>query len=192
MPKNPTNVDIITAAFEATPRQNFVLPLMRDQAHLDRPLPIGDHQTISQPSTVKLMLTWLDVHPGNKILDVGSGSGWSTALLSRLTGDKGKVYAVERVAELVSFGRENVEQLGIKNAEFFEAGEKLGLEQFAPFDRILVSATAKSVPPSLLAQLKVGGKLVMPVKDEILEVTKTSENGHQTSTHEGFVFVPLL
>jgi protein-L-isoaspartate(D-aspartate) O-methyltransferase len=192
MPKNMTNTERLAAAFESTPRQNFVLPLMRDQAHLDQPLPIGDYQTISQPTTVKLMLEWLDVQPGDKILDVGSGSGWSTALLSYLTGDGGQIYAVERVPELVSFGRQNVERLGIKNAEFFEASKKLGLEQYAPYDRILVSASAPSLPPSLLAQLKVGGKLVMPVKDEILEVTKTSPHNNQVSTHEGFVFVPLL
>lgn len=156
------------------------------------PLTIGHGQTNSQPTTVKMMLEWLDVKPGKKVLDVGSGSGWTTALLAYLVGTRGKVYAVERVPELVKFGRENNKKAGVTNTEFFEAGKTYGLPQHAPYDRILVSASARELPPELPGQLKVGGKLVIPVREDILEITKTGKETYKTITHPGFVFVPLV
>ncbi len=94
---------MLEAAFQAAPRHNFLPPEVTDQTAVDMPLPIGFGQTNSQPSTVALMLDWLQVKPGQKVLDVGSGSGWSTALLSHLTGPKGRVTAVERVPELCRY-----------------------------------------------------------------------------------------
>ncbi len=184
--------DKLAVAFKVAARENFVLPIMKDQAYLDQPLPINEFQTISQPSTVYMMLEWLDPKPGDRTLDVGSGSGWTTALLAHLVGQKGRVYAVERIPELVEFGHDNCVRLGVKNAEFYEAGENLGLTQYAPYDRILVSASAPSLPESLVEQLKIGGKLVIPVKNDILEITRTSVDGHMTIKHPGFVFVPLF
>ena len=161
-------------------------------AKIDSPLPIGHGQTNSQPSTVKKMLAWLDAKPGDMVLDVGSGSGWTTALLSYIVGSKGYVYAVEKVPELVTFGRKNNKKLGIKNVKFFEAGESYGLPEHAPFDRILVSASAENLPHELIEQLKPGGKLVIPVKNDILEITKKPNGDVMTLIHPGFVFVPLI
>lgn len=185
-------VQAVTASFKAVPRENFMPDDIQDQAKADRPLPIGHGQTISQPSTVQMMLEWLDVQPGDKVLDVGSGSGWTTALLAHLTGPDGEVLAVEKIPELVEFGRKNCEALQIENVRFFEAGENFGLPEEAPFDKILVSASADKQPEELLDQLLPGGKLVIPVKNDILEISKNESGAHTTKEHEGFVFVPLM
>lgn len=182
----------VDEAFAKVDRRNFVLPAYREAAGVDRPLPIGHGQTISQPTTVRMMLEWMDVRPGQKILDVGSGSGWTTALLSQLVGPKGRVYAVERIPELVDFGQQNVERLGIKNVSFHQAGDEFGLGQNAPYDRILVSAADDEVPKSLKNQLKTGGKLIIPVHNDILEMTKLPQGKWTVKRHPGFVFVPLL
>ncbi len=183
----------IEEAFEAVDRAKFMPANVRHLAGYDQAVPIGHGQTISQPYTVGLMLQWLDPRPGNKVLDVGSGSGWTTALLAHLVGPKGSVYAVERIPELVEFGRDNCQRFGVKNTQFSTAGEELGLPQEAPFDRILVSAAADEFPEQLMDQLKISGKLVIPVQSDILEITKTpKKNGRDVRKHPGFVFVPLL
>lgn len=179
-------------AFKAIERKNFLPARVAKRWRQDAPLPIGYGQTNSQPSTVRMMLRWLDAQVGNKVLDVGSGSGWTTALLAHMVEDKGRVYAVELVPELVSFGKKNCQQLGIPNVSFHRAGATFGLAKHAPFDRILVSAASNHLPKDLLNQLKIGGKLVVPVKNDILEITKTSKTKHDTINHPGFVFVPLL
>lgn len=185
-------MDRIDEAFEAVDRANFVPQKLREAVDIDAPLPIGYGQTNSQPYTVRLMLQWLDPRFGEKILDVGSGSGWTTALLAHLVGPKGKVYAVERVPELVEFGQENCQRAKVKNARFFTAGNEFGLSEEAPFDRILVSASADKLPPELVDQLKIGGKMVIPVQNDILEITKKSAVDLNIKKHEGFAFVPLL
>lgn len=184
-------MDRIEQAFNRVPRSNFLPAAMQEQARQNRALPIGFGQTNSQPYTVECMLRWLDPAPGQKILDVGSGSGWTSALLSVIVGEKGTVYAVEKIPELVGFGRENCQRLGLTNVIFFEAGKVLGLPQHAPYDRILVSASAREVPSELLEQLKPFGRLVVPVRNDILEITKTTGE-IETITHSGFVFVPLI
>lgn len=185
-------MDQIDEAFEVVSRTNFVPKQLRGSVDIDAPLPIGYGQTNSQPYTVRLMLEWLGARPGEKILDVGSGSGWTTALLAHLVGAKGRVYAVERVPELVEFGQENVERAGVKNARFFTAGEEFGLPEEAPFDRILVSASADELPKALIDQLKIGGKMVIPVSNDILEITKKPGGDLDIKKHPGFAFVPLL
>lgn len=182
----------IDQAFEAVDRAAFMPAKAKHLASVDSAMPIGYGQTISQPYTVRLMLEWLDPQAGQKILDVGSGSGWTTALLSYLVGPKGRVYAVERIPELLEFGRDNIEKFGAKNARFYPAGEEFGLPEEAPFDRILVSASADRLPPELIDQLKVGGKMVIPVHEDILEITKKTKEKIDTEKHPGFVFVPLL
>lgn len=174
------------------PRSHFVSDEAGTIAFFDVALPIGYGQTISQPSTVRKMLEWLDVHEGERILDVGSGSGWTTAILSAMTGETGRVYAVERIPELVRYGRANCEKHNCKNVEFYQAGKVVGLPLLAPFDRILVSASAERLPEELLLQLKVGGTMVIPVKNDILAITKHSEDDIEVVTHSGYVFVPLL
>lgn len=185
-------MDLIEQAFRNMPRKSFVPDVIRDNADIDAPLPIGFGQTNSQPTTVQLMLSWLDAQPGDKILDVGSGSGWTTALLSQIVGSNGKVYAVEIIPELVELGKENCNRAGIQNAQFIQAGNECGLLRFAPYDRILVSASAQKLPNELLNQLKIGGKLVIPVQNDILEIVKSSKDKHDIKIHSGFVFVPLV
>lgn len=173
-------------------RNNFLPDYVVDNAGLDMPLPIGFGQTNSQPSTVRMMLEWLSPETGDKILDVGSGSGWSTALLAYLVGSTGRVYGVERIQELVEFGRGNCQRMGINNAKFYLAGKQFGLAKHAPYERILVSATYNEIPSSLLSQLKIGGKMVAPVGTNIDEITKLSGGEMDIINHPGFVFVPLV
>jgi protein-L-isoaspartate(D-aspartate) O-methyltransferase len=161
-------------------------------AAADTALPIGFGQTISQPTTVKMMLEWLEAQPGDKVLDVGSGSGWTAALLSYIVGPKGRVYAVELIPELVEFGRQNAQRAGVSNVEFYQAAKSYGLPGHSPFDRILVSAAADKLPPELLKQLKPGGKLVIPVGYSVMEISKDQKGNTQLADHPGFVFVPLL
>jgi len=184
--------ELVEKAFGAVDRAHFMPPDVRQLADVDSAMPIGYGQTISQPYTVELMLRWLDARPGQKVLDVGSGSGWTTALLAHIVGPKGRVYAVERIPELLEFGRDNCERYGVKNAWFYPAGEELGLPDEGPFDRILVSASADVFPDELMEQLKISGKLVIPVGNDILEITKTSKKGRDVRKHPGFIFVPLL
>jgi protein-L-isoaspartate(D-aspartate) O-methyltransferase len=185
-------MDKLDKAFQKFHRQDFVPDEIRNQVNFDMALPIGYGQTISQPTTVKWMLEWLELQPGDKILDIGSGSGWTTALLSYLVGPKGWVYAVERIPELLEFGKNNCLNTEVINAKFFLAGKEYGLPRYAPYNRILVSAAAQKLPVNLLDQLSIDGKLVIPVKNDILEITKLSKNNYETITHPGFVFVPLI
>ena|SRR3989344_1968525 len=179
-------------AFNRIKRGRFLPISMQPLAGLDRALPIGYDQTNSQPTTVRRMLGWLDVQPGQRVLDVGSGSGWTTALLAHIVGRQGHIYSVERIPELVQFGRNNCNKLKLKNVEFFEAGPEYGLPELAPFDRILVSASADEFPDELLDQLKIGGKMVIPIRDTIYEVTKLEGGKTKVTHHPGYVFVPLV
>jgi protein-L-isoaspartate(D-aspartate) O-methyltransferase len=182
----------IDMAFKAVPRQNFLPPGAIAKAGLDAPLSIGFGQTNSQPTTVAMMLDWLAVNPGQKILDVGSGSGWTSALLAHLVGPAGKVIAVEKLPELVRFGRDNCARLGINNVGFHEASKQYGWPPAAPYDRILVSAAAQAVPPELIDQLANGGRLVIPVKSSIFVISKDESGTTAQTEHPGFAFVPLV
>jgi protein-L-isoaspartate(D-aspartate) O-methyltransferase len=182
----------IDKAFRDIRRADFVPRVLRDLAGINEPLPIGYGQTNSQPFTVKIMLEWLGAKAGDKVLDVGSGSGWTTALLAHIVGPKGGVLAVEIIPELVELGRSNCEKAGVRNVEFFQSGNVLGLPKFAPYDRILVSAAAKEFPEALLDQLVAGGKLVIPVKTDIFEVAKSLNADYIITKHAGFEFVPLI
>lgn len=184
---------LVEKAFEEIDRADFVRERHRSSVDVDAPLPIGFGQTISQPTTVRMMLEWLDAQPGDKVLDVGSGSGWTTALLSNIVGKKGKVYAVERIPELLEFGKNNCQKIGLKNIEFYLAKkDQLGLSKRAPYDRILVSASAEELPQELIDQLKIKSKLVISVQNSVLEITKKSKGNIETEEHYGFVFVPLI
>jgi protein-L-isoaspartate(D-aspartate) O-methyltransferase len=185
-------MDRIDKAFNSVNRADFIPENFKKFASLNTSLPIGYGQTISQPYVVASMLNWLDPQPGDKVLDVGSGSGWTTALLSHLVGNKGRVEAIELIPELLEFGKNNVRKTGIKNARFHLAGKALGWPDHAPYDAILVSATTKELPQELVDQLKVGGKLVIPVAYDILEITKESTTEVSILKHPGFIFVPLI
>ncbi len=181
----------ITEAFRHIDRADFVLDPTVSDVYEDYPLQIGYQQTISQPTTVAMMLEMLGAKEGDNILDIGSGSGWTTALLSFIVGDKGSVTGLERVDSLVNFGNNNLKKYRFKNSEIIQARDELGIVG-KEFDRILVSAAANEFPYSLVEQLKIGGKLVIPVKNSIYEITK-EKNGELTSLeHYGFRFVPLI
>jgi protein-L-isoaspartate(D-aspartate) O-methyltransferase len=179
-------------AFEMIDRGSFLPADEQPMKNIDAPLSIGFGQTNSQPSTVYLMLDWLDPQPGDKVLDVGSGSGWTTALLAYLVGTTGKVYAVEKIPELVEFGANNCQKIGVTNAEFFDAGKRLGLPKFAPYDRVLVSAAANSLPEELLDQLSISGRIVIPVRNSVWIMDKIGPEEYQKKEHPGFAFVPLV
>ncbi|MEP6649452.1 MAG: protein-L-isoaspartate carboxylmethyltransferase [Lapillicoccus sp.] len=181
--------DAVEAAMAAMPRANH-LPLGQQQyADLDRALPIGYGQTNSQPTTVRAMLRALRVGPGMRVLDVGSGSGWTTVLLGRLVGETGHVIGVERIVELVSDGGRAVRAAGLPWASVRRAGANvLGLPEEAPFDRILVSAQAHEVPGQLVGQLAEDGLMVVPVNGYLLRV---DARGREENLG-GYVFVPLV
>lgn len=184
-----SNVD---KALIKIPRRAFLPADMQQHANLDAPISIGFGQTNSQPYTVRLMLEWLDVRSGQKVLDVGSGSGWTSALLAYLVGNEGRIIAIERIPQLVSFGRQNCQSLGIKNVAFYQADIKLGYANHAPYDRILVSAAATHMPTSLIDQMSINGKVVIPIQNNIVVAHKDTKEKIVSTSHPGFVFVPLI
>jgi len=192
------NTPAIIEAFRKIDRADFVHEDFRSEAYGDYPLPIGSDQTISQPTTVAFMIEKLEPKFGDKILDIGSGSGWTTALLAYIAENKkgskkdGKVIGVERISELAKFGQENLAKYNFNNARIIKPDRRLGLPQFAPFDKILVSAASESFPEELIDQLKVGGKLVIPVENSIFEIIKGKDGRIVKNEYLGFVFVPLI
>lgn len=178
-------------AFAAVPRAGFLPRGQRRFAGLDRPLPIGWGQTSSQPTTVRATLTLLDVRPGHRVLDLGSGSAWTTALLAHLVGPEGHVVGVELVAGLVAFGRGNLAASAVPVRIERAADGILGLPEQAPFDRILVSAEATTLPLPLVDELVDGGVLVVPVAGEMLEVRRT-HGDPEVVRHGSYAFVPLV
>ena len=187
-----TDLDRLATAFERVHRTDFLPPDQHGFAGEDAALPIGHGQTNSQPSTVHAMLDLLEVEPGHRVLDVGCGSAWTTALLGDLVGDGGEVVGVEIVPELVAWGRANLAAYAMPWARVEQARDGvLGAPESAPYDRILVSAEASRVPEELLAQLVVGGLLVVPVRGRMTVVRRTA--GEPEVRHEGwYSFVPLI
>jgi protein-L-isoaspartate(D-aspartate) O-methyltransferase len=182
----------LQAAFDAVRRADFLPEDQRGFAGLDRALPIGFDQTNSQPRTVSNMLTLLDVLPGQRVLDVGSGSGWTTALLGHLVGPQGRVHGVELVPELVVWSRENLSAYAMDWVGVSQAEEGvLGLPAQAPFDRILVSAEASTLPRSLVDQLGDGGLMVVPVAGRLIAVERKSAEDVTVKQHGYYQFVPL-
>jgi len=185
----------IIRAFKKIKREDFMPDDIKVLAEINEAMPIGCDQTISQPLTVAFMMEQLQPEPGNKILDVGAGSGWTTALLAEITGRKGKVIAVEIISSLKVFGRKNVLKYNFVKkgiVQFICADGSLGYEKEAPYDRILASASASKIPQAWKNQLKIGGKIVSPVKKSIWVLEKKSEKKFKTIKYPGFVFVPLI
>ena len=179
----------ISAAFHAIPRVGFLPPTQAPRAGFDGPLGIGHGQTNSQPSTVADMLELLAVEPGQHVLDVGCGSGWTTALLAHLVGPSGRVRGVELEPELVAFGRGNLAATRQPWATIEQADpDVLGLPQHAPYDRILVSAQAGSLPTTLVEQLAESGTMVIPVAGVM---TRVELPGPNITEHGRYRFVPL-
>lgn len=184
--------DRVLAAFGAIPREEFVPERYRDLAYADTPLEIGEGQTISQPYVVAFMTQLLNPQPEDKVLEIGTGSGYQVAILSKLVK---KVYTIERLKDLAKGARKVLEKLGCKNVEVIVGDGSKGLPDKAPFDGIIITAAAPEIPPPLLDQLKIGGRLVAPIGgnffQEMVRITKTEE-GLGKETHPGFRFVPLI
>lgn len=184
-------MDRIADAFSAAPRRLFLPRGARWRSALDAPILIGHGQTNSQPRTVEAMLRLLEVRPGDRVLDVGSGSGWTTALLAHLTGPSGEVLGVEIEPELVDFGVANLARAGVPWASIAAAEPGvLGRPEQAPYDRILVSAMASGIPDELVDQLTEDGRMVIPVAGRMLLVHRAAE-GVEVTTHGEYRFVPL-
>lgn len=171
----------IEDAFAAVSRERFLPPEQRRFAGVDRALPLGYDVTNSQPTTVRHMLTLLGVEPGDRVLDVGCGSGWSTALLAHLTGPTGRVVGVELVPEVLAMALANLRPLPPNVRLHLADPAALGWPAEAPYDRVLVSADAAALPNELVRQVRPGGVLVGPVAGEMLRVER----------HGRYVFVPL-
>ena len=181
----------IIEAFYAIDRKDFVPAESQALAHSDQPIHIGYQQTISQPSTVAFMLELLNAEKGQRVLDIGSGSCWTTALLAHIVGPDGFVQGLERVEELVTFGTHNLARYNFTHAHVERAGSELGKPKDVLYDRILVSAAARAFPKELLSQVHEGGKIVIPVRDAIWKVVRV-EHQPLIEKFDGFIFVPLI
>lgn len=185
----------ISKAFFKIKRVDFLPENLKSLAELNEALPIGWGQTISQPLVVAFMLELLQPKKGEKILDIGSGSGWTSALLAEIVGEKGKVIAIEIIPELKEFGEKNVSKYNFveKGTVKFICGDgSQGLKEEAPFDKILVSATAEKLEPAWKEQLKIGGRIVVPIFSSIWLFIKKTEKDFEEFEYPGFVFVPLV
>jgi protein-L-isoaspartate(D-aspartate) O-methyltransferase len=182
----------VLAAFGQVPRERFVSAELQRYAYDDRPLPIGQGQTISQPLMVAIMTQALRLRGDERVLEVGTGSGYQAALLSLLAGE---VLSVERIPKLAEAAAQRLEQLGYANVRVFVADEALGRPQEAPYDAITVTAGAPDVPSSLVDQLAMGGRLVVPVggrrTQQLVRATK-SERGLTMERLGECRFVPLI
>jgi protein-L-isoaspartate(D-aspartate) O-methyltransferase len=181
-------------AFRAVPREEFVPEAMRAFAYEDGPLPIESGQTISQPYIVALMISSAGVGPGQRMLEVGAGSGYAAAVASRIAGE---VIGIERHPELARLARERMERLGYANVRIVEGDGSEGLPGEAPFEAILCAASGSHVPDALRRQLSIGGKLVMPVgePDSVQQLIRVTRRGEEDFVEEplGPVrFVPLI
>jgi protein-L-isoaspartate(D-aspartate) O-methyltransferase len=187
-----TDARVLTA-MERIDRADFVRGIFADRAYEDMPLPIGAGQTISQPSVVGLMTQALNIQPRDKTLEVGTGSGYQAAILSQLAR---RVYTIERHKRLVTEAQAIFDRLGLSNITAVHADGSFGLSEQAPFDRILVTAAAEDPPGPLLAQLRVGGIMVVPVGQSdavqsLIRVTRT-EDGFDYDELRAVRFVPLV
>jgi protein-L-isoaspartate(D-aspartate) O-methyltransferase len=183
--------DAVSAAFSAVHREEFLPAAYRGEASYDGPIAIGHGQTNSQPATVAAMLRLLEVAPGQRVLDVGAGSGWTTALLAHLVGPSGLVVGVELVPELAVWGEQNVRRTSGAWASVREAtAGVLGVPELAPYDRILVSAEAGRIPEALLDQLADPGRMVLPVAG-VMTVVERVGGEDRLSGHGHYRFVPL-
>lgn len=182
----------VLEAMRRVPREAFVPQSMREQAYEDRPLPIGDSQTISQPYTVAAMTEMLRLEGFERVLEVGTGSGYQAAVLSRIAGE---IYSIERFRELSERAASVFENLGYTNIHLRVGDGTEGWEEEAPFDAIIVTAGAPGLPRPLYAQLRVGGRLLVPIGERFGQVMTRFTKTAAGPTHEllgNYAFVPLV
>ena len=184
----------VESAFRNIPRHEFVMPSELDKAYCNEPLPIMKGQTISQPGVVSRMTEWLDIKNGQKILEIGTGSGWQTAILSYLVGN-GIVYSIEIHPKLVNFAKENLEKLEIDNVHVILDDGSVGYPKASPYDRIIITAACSEIPLPLLDQLKEDGLILAPVGDSsqsLILLQKSSKGLVEIKKQSKYVFVPLV
>jgi protein-L-isoaspartate(D-aspartate) O-methyltransferase len=184
----------LLAALRATPREAFVDPELRAFAYEDRPLVIGERQTISQPYIVALMISAAELKPGDRALDIGTGSGYAAAVMS---GIAARVYTIERHPALAQAAQRRFAELRLDNIETRIGDGTLGWPEAAPFDAILVAASGPEFPEALKRQLALGGRLVMPVGDdpgrqELRKLTRRGEDDYRLEDLGAVAFVPLI
>ena len=183
----------VLEAMNRVKRHLFVPPELRDQAYGDYPLPIGGGQTISAPHMVAMMCDYLKLERGDKVLEIGAGSGYHAAVIAELIGAEGRVYTVERLDLLVDFSTRNLREAGYKNVVVVSGDGTLGLPEYAPFNKICVTCAAPAVPPPLLEQLETGGRMVIPIGRYIQELYLVEKkNGIVKQSKCEVVFVPLI
>ena|SRR3989338_3162364 len=187
-----TDKDAINA-FKNVKREIFVPEVFAKEAYQDRPLPLMEGQTISQPTTVMLMTQALSVRQGMSVLEIGTGSGYQSAILSKLTGPKGKVYSIEKSAQLHNFAKENLKKAGISGVTLIHGDGSIGYPEKAPYDRIIVTAAAPMLPPNMLGQLKLDGILVIPIGTGYQQMMKFTYHLDKIDEQNlgDFSFVPL-
>lgn len=182
----------VLEAFLRVPRHLFVPKEYEDLAYQDSPLPIGSGQTISQPYIVALMLELLELREDHRVLEVGTGSGYQTALLAELVSE---VYSIERIPELLDEARKRLRRLGYTNVFLFVGDGSKGLPEFAPYDRIIVSACARRIYEAWIEELKDGGLIVLPLENKRGQnLIRARKRGEKLiiENHGGCVFVPLI
>ena len=182
----------LLSAMSEVPRHEFVEPQYRNQAYEDHPLPIDAGQTVSQPYIVGLMLELLRLEPSSKVLEIGTGSGYQTAILAKLAAH---VYSVERHADLAREAEKNLFRLGLANVTVVVGDGAQGLPEFAPFDAIVVSAAAGEIPGPLFTQLREGGRMIIPVgppEVQELQLVRKREGKPLITLLDGCRFVPLV
>lgn len=184
--------EAVLQAMETLPRHFFLDKTFEEWAYEDKPFPIGSEQTISQPLTVAIQTTLLDIKPREKVLEIGTGSGYQAAILGLLGA---RVYTLERHETLHLRAQQLLNDLQLGNIRCFYRDGFKGLPEFGPYDRIIVTAGAPEVPKLLLKQLQIGGKMVIPVGEKtqhMLVITRTGEDSFETENKGGFRFVPFL
>jgi len=184
----------VEKAFLETPRELFVPEKLKGYAYVDTPLEIGNGQTISAPHMVAIMCEALDIKKGQKILEIGAGSGYHAAIVSKLIGDKGHVYTIERFPSLADNAKKNLEKVGIKNVTVEVGDGSEGLPKYAPYDIIYVTCAAPCIPQPLLEQLKDPGKLLIPVGQFISKLELLEKKNKKIIEKDlgGCAFVPLV
>lgn len=182
----------VLQAMSRVPRHEFVSHDFADKAYGDYPVPVPANQTISQPYIVAAMVSDLRLQGEEKVLEVGTGTGYQAAVLAELAQ---MVYTIERHHVLATIARENMERLGYRNVQVVTGDGTLGLARYAPFDAIIVAAAAPQIPAALVQQLSLGGRMIIPLgtrESQVLQLIRKEENKIITTTLEGCRFVPLL